>query len=107
MTRIETITRSLALVGTALIAWASVRAHERTRAVATAISVMLAGFVLAMVSARVTGIADSPVPLEAWRYVITATFLAISLVARLVMGAEGALLARGPSSGSRGHLARV
>lgn len=98
------------LLGTALIAWAAARAHERTRAVGIAIATMLAGFVLAMASARLTGIADSPMRLEAWRFAVTAGFLVVAAIAQLVVGAEGALLARGlrgPGGGSREHLAGV
>jgi hypothetical protein len=84
----------IALVGMALVLWASIRAHARTKAVGAAIAVMLGGFALAAVAAQVTGIANSEEELEAWRYAVTIGFAAMSLLGQAALAAIGALIAR-------------
>lgn len=82
------------VVGMILLAWAAMRAKIRQRAVMICIAVMLGGLLLLSVSAQATGIADSEVTLETWRYVVTSAFGVMSLVAQLALVAYGWLLGR-------------
>jgi hypothetical protein len=83
-----------ALLGVILVALASLRTHLHRRAMWIAMGVMFGAFVLMGVSAKLTGIADSPEQLEAWRYVLTATLGAISLAGQIGLAAVGGWITR-------------
>ncbi|PKQ16606.1 MAG: hypothetical protein CVT67_04195 [Actinobacteria bacterium HGW-Actinobacteria-7] len=82
------------VVAMVLVLWVSLRSHIRRGAVAAAIAVMLGGIVLMGVSAQVTGIANSAVHLETWRYVLTSALAAISILGQVALIVEGWLLTR-------------
>jgi hypothetical protein len=84
----------ITLIGTALILWASLRAHMRRAAVARAIGAMLGFFILCAIAAQVTGIANSVEQLEKWRYMLTAGLGVASLLGQVALIVVGVLLVR-------------
>ncbi len=55
---------------------------------------MWAGLILMSVAAEVTGIANSEVQLETWRYVLATSLGAFSLLGQVILVVEGLLLTR-------------
>lgn len=82
------------VAGVVLLVAASLRLAASRKAIGSTIAVMFATLVLTGVSAQVTGIANSPEQLEAWKYVLTAGLGAASLAAQAVLAVLGARLFR-------------
>lgn len=84
----------VALIGAALLLWASLRAHARRGMVGICIAVMLGGVLLGGVAAQLTGIANSVEQLEAWRYAVVIAFGAVSLAGQVALVVTGSLIMR-------------